>query len=68
MSRKLLAPEKRDVATPGEKAGGPTPQLAGLENYPWQSHCHRLFDCQFAIYSHQNRECSISRHTPAIAA
>jgi transposase InsO family protein len=30
--------------TPGEKAGGPTPEAAGLENYRWQSHCHGLFE------------------------
>src|SRR6266403_3374235 len=30
--------------TPGEKAGGPTPQAAGFENYRWQSHCHWLFE------------------------
>jgi transposase InsO family protein len=33
--------------TPGEKAGGPTPQAAGLENYRWQSHCHGL--CELPI-------------------
>ena len=35
-------------ATPGEKAGGPTPQPAGLENYRWQSHCHGLFELPIA--------------------
>ena len=30
--------------TPGEKAGGPTPEAAGLENYRWHSHCHGLFE------------------------
>ena len=34
--------------TPGEKAGGPTPQAAGLENYLWQSHCHGLFELPIA--------------------
>jgi putative transposase len=34
--------------TPGEKAGGPTPQPAGLENYHWQSHCHELFELPIA--------------------
>jgi transposase InsO family protein len=34
--------------TPGEKAGGPTPQPAGLQNYRWQSHCHGLFDLPIA--------------------
>jgi putative transposase len=34
--------------TPGEKAGGPTPQAAGLENYHWQSHCHGLFELPIA--------------------
>jgi len=34
--------------TPGEKAGGPTPQPAGLENYRWQSHCHGLFELPIA--------------------
>jgi transposase InsO family protein len=34
--------------TPGEKAGGPTPQAAGLENYRWQSHCHGLFELPIA--------------------
>jgi transposase InsO family protein len=34
--------------TPGEKAGGPTPQPAGLENYRWQTHCHGLFDLPIA--------------------
>jgi putative transposase len=30
--------------TPDEKAGGPTPQPASLENYRWQSHCHGMFE------------------------
>ncbi len=34
--------------TPGEKAGGPTPQAACLENYRWQSHCHWLFELPIA--------------------
>ena len=34
--------------TPGEKAGGPTLQPAGLENYRWQSHCHGLFELPIA--------------------
>ena len=34
--------------TPGEKAGGPTPQAAGLEHYRWQSHCHGLFELPIA--------------------
>ena len=34
--------------TPGEKAGRPTPQPAGLENYRWQSHCHGLFELPIA--------------------
>jgi putative transposase len=34
--------------TPGEKAGGPTPPPAGLENYRWQSHCHWLFELPIA--------------------
>jgi len=34
--------------TPGEKAGGLTPQPAGLENYRWQSHCHGLFELPIA--------------------
>jgi transposase InsO family protein len=34
--------------TPGEKAGGPTPQTAGLEDYRWQSHCHGLFELPVA--------------------
>jgi transposase InsO family protein len=34
--------------TPGEKAGGPTPQPARLENYGWQSHCHGLFELPIA--------------------
>jgi putative transposase len=34
--------------TPGKKAGGSTPQPAGLENYRWQSHCHRLFELPVA--------------------
>src|ERR1019366_8109240 len=34
--------------TPGEKAGGPTPQPASLENYRWQSHCHGLFELPIA--------------------
>jgi transposase InsO family protein len=34
--------------TPEEKAGGPTPQLARLENYCWQSHCHGLFELPIA--------------------
>ena len=34
--------------TPGEKAGGPKPQAAGLENYRWQSHCHGLFELPIA--------------------
>ena len=34
--------------TPGEKAGGPMPQAAGLENYLWQSHCHGLFELPIA--------------------
>src|ERR1035437_6976442 len=34
--------------THGEKAGGPTPQPAGLENYRWQSHCHGLFELPIA--------------------
>jgi hypothetical protein len=35
-------------ATPGEKAGGPTPQVADLENYRWRSHCHGLFELPIA--------------------
>jgi hypothetical protein len=35
-------------ATPGEKAVGPAPQPAGLENYRWQRHCHRLFELPIA--------------------
>jgi transposase InsO family protein len=38
----------RSGDTPGEKAGGPTPQAAGLENYRWQSHCHGLFELPIA--------------------
>ena len=34
--------------TPREKAGGPTPQAADLENYRWQSHCHGLFELPIA--------------------
>jgi transposase InsO family protein len=34
--------------TPGEKAGGPTPQAAGFENYRWQSHCHGFFELPIA--------------------
>jgi hypothetical protein len=34
--------------TPGEKAGGPTPKRASLENYRWQSHCHGLFELPIA--------------------
>jgi len=34
--------------TPGEKAGGPTPQAASLENYHWQSHCRGLFELPIA--------------------
>ena len=34
--------------TPGEKAGGPTPQPASLENFRWQSHCHGLFELPIA--------------------
>jgi transposase InsO family protein len=34
--------------TPGEKAGGPTTQAAGLENYRWQTHCHGLFELPIA--------------------
>jgi transposase InsO family protein len=34
--------------TPEEKAGGPTPQPAGLENYLWQSHCRGLFELPIA--------------------
>jgi len=34
--------------TPREKAEDPTPQLAGLENYRWQSHCHGLFELPIA--------------------
>jgi transposase InsO family protein len=34
--------------TPREKAGGPTLQPAGLENYRWQSHCHGLFELPIA--------------------
>ncbi len=30
--------------TPEEKAGGPTPQAADLQNYRWQSHCHGVFE------------------------
>jgi hypothetical protein len=32
----------------GEKAGGPTPQPAGLENFGWQSHCQGLFELPIA--------------------
>jgi hypothetical protein len=28
----------RSGDTPDEKAGGPAPQVVGLENYRWQSH------------------------------
>ena len=34
--------------TPWEKAGDPTTQAAGLENYRWQSHCHGLFELPIA--------------------
>ena len=34
--------------TTWEKAGGPTPQAVGLENYRWQSHCHGLFELRIA--------------------
>src|ERR1039457_3353906 len=34
--------------TPDEKAGGPAPQVVGLENYRWQSHCHGLFELPIA--------------------
>jgi hypothetical protein len=34
--------------TPEEKAGGPAPRAAGLENYRWQSHCHGLFELPIA--------------------
>jgi len=34
--------------TPDEKAGGPKPQAASLENYCWQSHCHGLFELPVA--------------------
>jgi len=34
--------------TPEEKAGGPTPQAADLQNYRWQSHCHGLFELPIA--------------------
>ena len=34
--------------TPGEEAGAPTPQPAGLENYLWKSHCHGLFELPIA--------------------
>ena len=34
--------------TPDEKAGGPKPQAAGLENYRWQSHCRGLFELPVA--------------------
>jgi len=34
--------------TPGEKAGGPTPQPTGLESYRWQSHCRGLFELPIA--------------------
>ena len=33
---------------PDEKAGGPAPQVVGLENYRWQSHCHGLFELPIA--------------------
>ena len=35
--------------TPDEKAGGPTHQAVGLENYCWQSHCHGLFELAVAV-------------------
>jgi len=35
-------------ATPGEKPGGPTPQVADLENYRWRSHCCGLFELLIA--------------------
>jgi transposase InsO family protein len=34
--------------TPGEKAGGPKPQPADLQNYRWQSYCHGLFELPIA--------------------
>jgi putative transposase len=34
--------------TPEEKAGGPTSQAAGLENYHRQSHCRGLFELPIA--------------------
>jgi putative transposase len=34
--------------TPEERAGGPTPQAASLENYRWQSHCHGLVQLPIA--------------------
>ena len=34
--------------TTDEKAGGPAPQVVGLENYRWQSHCHGLFELPIA--------------------
>jgi hypothetical protein len=34
--------------TPDEKAGGPAAHVVGLENYRWQSHCHRLFELPIA--------------------
>jgi hypothetical protein len=34
--------------TPEEKAGGPTPQPAGLENYRWQSHRLGMFELPIA--------------------
>ena len=34
--------------TPDEKAGAPTPQVANLENYGWQSHCRGLFELPVA--------------------
>ena len=34
--------------TPEERAGGPTPQAASLENYRWQSQCHGLFELPIA--------------------
>jgi transposase InsO family protein len=35
-------------ATPGEKAGRPTPRVADLENYRWRSHYHGLFELPIA--------------------
>jgi hypothetical protein len=47
---RLMATHMSTLVSPAQpgKAGGPTPQPAGLENYRWQSHCHGLFELPIA--------------------